>query len=176
MCLCEPFSLPACTMMTEDWRLNILLYYCCYAYDIKYNSTCGYWARFADADAERMRILLCSSAKGSNYGRFITLQLLWIFYIEGCLALWCRGLSINNWKGVIRTGIHTCVLCKFWITNKRLWELSWQLLVSSYTNHVVLISSLSKLNQPQHVTMRVSSVAAYWSRTCGIPGSNSLEI
>jgi hypothetical protein len=38
-------------MYDDDCRLNILFYYC-YAYDIKYNSIrgCGYWARFADAD------------------------------------------------------------------------------------------------------------------------------
>jgi hypothetical protein len=82
--------------------------------------------------------------------------------------LWSRIASKQNWKSVIRTGIHTCVLCKFWIINKRLRQVSclgnftFQLLC---TNNAVLMASLSNINQYRFVIGCVSSVVAYWSRT-----------
>jgi hypothetical protein len=101
----KPFSLLACTIMTADWILNILFYYCCcYAYDIKYNSVrgCGYWTRFAGADkdlADAERILLCVSAQGSSYNRCHgnTLMGFWASWGNILLCIYYFRLSNNCW-------------------------------------------------------------------------------
>jgi hypothetical protein len=65
----------------------------------------------------------------------------------------------QDWKCIIRTGIHTGVLCKLWIINKRLQQLSYLDNFSfNYTNIVVLKSSLSTVNQYRYVIRPVSSV------------------
>jgi hypothetical protein len=47
-------------------------------------------------------------------------------------------------------------------------HLTWTTLVSSYTNHVVLMTSLRNINQQRYVTRRVSSAMAYWTRPHGL--------
>jgi hypothetical protein len=49
-------------------------------------------------------------------------------------------------------------------------------LFPNYTNHVVLMSSLSNLNQYQHSIGRVFSVLTYWTRTHGVTGSNRGDV
>jgi hypothetical protein len=63
-------------------------------------------------------------------------------------------------------------LAEIVVINERLRQLSYTNLVSNYTNHVVLMSFLSTVDQYAYITRHVSPAVAYWTHMLGVMGSN----
>jgi hypothetical protein len=49
----------------------------------------------------------------------------------------------QHWKGVIRTGIHTCVLCKFWILSAPTWNSFWRTIITKIWRQLSYVDNFS---------------------------------
>jgi hypothetical protein len=102
------------------------------------------------------------------------------YRFAGTYCLHIQGWSKQDWKCVIRTGIHACVLCRFWgLLSETIFKE--QILIKDYISYFSFqLYKLHGLNvffkhckSIRIRQRRVSSVVANWSRMLEAMGSNA---